>query len=299
MTMKTIGIRTGLWNNNAKSIVLLFLMPIILTTMIGVGILALTDGSMPLPDIALVSGIFSLVICVPWFIISYFFNEAISMKMVGAKKVDRKDYPVLYNLTENLAITAGIKMPGLYLMDSSAMNAFAAGVRLDKAVICVTQGLLDGLNKKELEAVLAHEISHIVHKDVRLLTIATIFVGIISFLAELVWRGMARSRTRSGKKGGGAVLIVLAATAIGYLTAFLTKLAISRKREFMADAGAVVLTKDKEAMIGALQKISGNSHIEDISSDMKFMLFDNKKAYLGFLSTHPPIEKRIEVLKNY
>jgi heat shock protein HtpX len=294
VAIETIGLRTSLWNNNLKSIILLTLLPMVLGGLIGTVMFLFTDNL----DDALYGTIFGLFLVAVWFLIAYLFQERLTMSMAHAHEIDRKTYPELYNLVENLSITAGIKMPKLYMMDSEALNAFASGLQVNKSVICVTHGLVEKLNKKELEAVLAHEMSHIIHRDMRLLTIATLFVGIIAVITQMALRSMRFSGS-SGKKNNPAIIFVLLAAVIGYFIAILSKFAISRRREFMADAGSVVLTKDNNAMIAALKKISGNSDIADAPSDLRFMLFDNSEAYLGLLDTHPSIEKRIAALEKY
>lgn len=293
MATQTIGLRTSIWNNNFKSLLLLILFPAVLGNLIWAIMLYLFED----PNTAL-GGTFIGLVCVGiWFLIAFAFQESLTMKMAHAHEVDRKSYPELYNLTENLAITAGIKMPKLYMMDSEALNAFASGISINNVAICVTSGLVEHLNKSELEAVLAHEMSHITHRDMRLLTIATIFVGIIAVIAEIVLRSGLRSS--NGKKNGPLLIIILLGSIVGYFIAILSKFALSRKREFMADAGSVVLTKDKDAMIAALDKISGRSQIEGASSDLHFMLFDNDAPYFGLFNTHPSIEKRIAALEKY
>ena len=293
MAIETVGLRTSLWNNNFKSILLLTLFPAVLGGLIwGIMVLIFED-----PDTALGGTLIGLICVGIWFLIAFSFQESLTMKMANAHEVDRKSYPELYNLTENLAITAGIKMPTLYMMDSDALNAFASGISINKAAICVTSGLVEHLNKSELEAVLAHEMSHITHRDMRLLTIATIFVGIIAIIAEIALRGGFRSS--GGKKNAPLLIVIILASIVGYFIAILSKFALSRKREFMADAGSVVLTKDRDAMIAALKRISGHSEIEGASSDLHFMLFDNAESYLGLFNTHPSIKKRIAALEKY
>lgn len=308
MAFKTVGIRTSIWNNNAKSTILLFILPATLMGMVWaiIHILLMDEGQnltsagnwdLELKASAIVIGLVAL-----WYAIAYFFQEKMTMKMAGATKVDRRTCPGLYNLTENLAITAGIKMPHLYMIESEQLNAFASGIDINKSAICVTKGLVKKLNKKELEAVLAHEMTHILHRDVRLLTIAILFTNVIAVMAEIFFRGLSgsgRSRSKGGKNAGAALLVIAAIFAIGYLIAILSKFAISRKREYMADAGAVVLTKDKDAMISALEKISGKSEIKKAESDLRYMLFDNQVDYLGLFRTHPSIKKRIDALRNF
>lgn len=294
MAIETVGLRTSLWNNNLKSIFLLTLLPLVLGGLIGSIMVYLTDDF----DSAITGTLIGLLIVGVWFLIAFVFQEKLTMKMAQAHEIDRKTYPQLYNLVENLSITAGIKMPKLYMMDSDALNAFASGISVNNSSICVTSGLVQKLNKNELEAVLAHEMSHITHRDMRLLTIATLFVGIIAIISEIALRSFLY-RGSNNKKNFPMLLMVIAASLVGYFIAVLSKFAISRKREFMADAGSVVLTKDKDAMISALKAISGKSEIEDAPSDLHFMLFDNTQSYLGLFATHPSIEKRINALEKY
>ena len=299
MAVKTIGIRTSLWNNNLKTIVLLTLLPATIVTMVWITMHVMVDELGDPTAASVGASVLVLTLIAIWFMIAYFLQEQLTMSMVGAIPVERKEHPELYNLTENLSIASGITMPKLYIMETEAMNAFATGLRINNAVICVTRGLLDNLNKQELEAVLAHEMSHILHRDMRVLTIATLFVGAIAFLAELMLRGGSRVTSSKSKNNGGGLALIFIVAIVGYAVAILSKFAISRKREYMADAGSVTLTKNKDAMIEALSKISGKSEIEDAPSDVRYMLFDNTKAYLGLFDTHPPIEKRIEALKQY
>lgn len=296
----TTGIRTSIWNNNLKSIVLLTLLPLVLIVMVWFTVHALIGenlGEITAGSLQATAAILTLVGI--WFLIAYFFSTQLTMNMVHARKVDRLDYPELYNLTENLSIASGITMPKLYIMDTDALNAFASGINANNSAICVTRGLLETLNKAELEGVLAHEMTHILHRDVRLLTIATLFVGIIAFIAEVSVRSIGRGKSSDKKESLFAIILIVAVAAVGYFIAILSKFAISRNREYMADAGAVVLTKDPFSMISALEKISGRSEMEDTPSDVKFMLFDNTQSYLSLFSTHPSIDKRINALKNF
>ncbi|MDI9636314.1 M48 family metallopeptidase [Kamptonema cortianum] len=295
MAIETVGIQTSLWNNNFKSILLLTLLPLVLSGLIWTIMMYVTDDY----DDAMAGTLIGLLLVAIWFLIAFVFQEKLTMSMARAHEINRKTYPELYNLVENLSITAGIKMPKLYMMDSEALNAFASGISVNNAVICVTSGLVEKLNKNELEAVLAHEMSHITHRDMRLLTIATLFVGIIAIISQITLRSLLFRRSSSDKKGYPLLIVVLITSILGYFIAILSKFAISRKREFMADAGSVVLTKDKDAMIAALKKISGKSEVADAPSDLRFMLFDNTESYLGLFDTHPSIEKRIKALEKY
>jgi heat shock protein HtpX len=187
------------------------------------------------------------------------------------------------------------------------MNAFASGLHEGQYSVTVTTGLLDALDDKELEAVLAHEMTHVINRDVRLMVIASIFAGIITLLAQVIYRSIwwvgAGGGDRRDRRGGGGqflfILIALAIAAVGYILAIVVKMAISRKREFLADAGAVELTKDPDAMISALQKISGHSEIHAPESIRAMFLDDHDEGVMGLFATHPPIGARIDALVRY
>ncbi len=235
------------------------------------------------------------------------------MRRLARSKVERIAEPKLYNLLENLCISRGLTMPALRIMETDALNAFATGLHKGNYSITVTRGLMNTLNDEELEAVLAHELTHIRNADVRLLIIAVIFVGIFSFAGEMTFRslrfgGMGRggSSRRSGSSrdsGGGAIIaivVALAIIAIAYGLAIVIRFALSRRREYLADAGAVELTKNPDAMITALQKISGNSVVERAPSEVREMFIENPHSdFASLFATHPPIAKRIEALSKF
>ncbi len=318
------GLRTHIWNNNLRSVVLLAAFPVLLVaigyalTLLmtgfgdpsytqsgkdGAGMGFLTSEASRLPMIAA----WSLGIAGVWFVIAWFFHQSMINAATGARPVDRKAEPELYNLLENLCISRGLSMPKLAVIETGALNAYASGLTEKQYTVTVTRGLMQRLNKAELEAVLAHELSHIRHKDVRLLVISIIFVGIISFAAEIVfrrifWLGLrAGGDRRSGGRGGGLVIVIgLAIIAVAYLLAILIRFSLSRRREYMADAGAVELTRNPDAMISALEKISGNADVEDSPEEVREMFIENPKTgFMGVFATHPPIEKRIEMLVDH
>jgi heat shock protein HtpX len=324
MSWGTAGLRTHIWNNNLRSIVLLAFFPVLL---VGVGyaltilLTGFTDPAQLVPvntggsfsvgpiwaaEFARLPqiGVWSLIIAGIWFVIAWFFHQAMINAATGARPVARKDEPELYNLLENLCISRGLQMPKLAIIESEALNAYASGVREGQYTVTVTRGLMQRLDTAELEAVLAHELSHIRHQDVRLLVVSIIFVGIISFAAEIVfrrifWVGMrAGGDRRSGGRSGGMVIVVaLAILAIAYLLAIVIRFSLSRQREYMADAGAVELTHNPDAMIGALEKISGHSDLKNAPEEVREMFIDNPATgFMGMFATHPPIEKRIEML---
>jgi heat shock protein HtpX len=188
-------------------------------------------------------------------------------------------------------------MPRLAIIETGAMNAYASGLTEKNYTVTVTRGLMDALDKDELEAVLAHELSHIRHGDVRMMVIAVIFVGIISFVAEIGFRVLIRSGGGGRRSGGVLILVATGLILLAYVLAILIRFSLSRRREYMADAGAVELTKNPDAMISALLKISGQTEIEKAPSEVREMMIDNPRSgFMGVFATHPPIEKRVDML---
>jgi heat shock protein HtpX len=237
-----------------------------------------------------------------WLVIGYFFNSAIIHAATGAKPMSRTEQPQLYNLLENLCISRGLTTPALYILDTDVMNAYASGIDQKSYSITVTRGLLDTLNGPELEAVLAHELTHIIDRDCRLLIVTVVFTGMISFLAQMLWRSIyisswSRGRGRNG--GGMIVLLLIAAVAafVGYLLALILRFALSRRRELLADAGSVELTKNPDALISALLKISKNPNIPHVPSEVQQMFIENPPSSFSLFDTHPPIAQRIHILE--
>lgn len=316
--MGAFGLQTHIWNNNLKSVLLLAGFPVLLLLLmygLSLGYVGLTAYVFTIED-----GLrlafeqmgriwpFAFLGAGLWFVIAWFSHQAIIEAAVGAKSLSRKDAPQLYNLLENLCISRGLAMPRLNVIETPALNAFASGLSEKSNKITVTRGLIQSLERDELEAVLAHELTHIQNKDVRLLIIAVIFVGIFSFFGELVFDGMYRrgvrigghSRSRSGDSRGGGILILIAIAiiAIAYGLALVIRFSLSQKREYLADAGAAELTRNPDAMIRALQKISGNAAL-DAPDDVKQMMVENTVRFAGVFATHPSIEKRVEALREF
>jgi heat shock protein HtpX len=243
-----------------------------------------------------------------WFGIAYALYQGMIDAATGAKPATRSAEPRVYNLLENLAISRGLKTPALRIIEDPDLNAFASGLHEGQYSVTVTRGLIDRLNDRELEAVLAHELTHILNRDVRLLMIAVVFVGIFSFAGEIAFRALSRSwgtsrraSSRSSRNSGGglAIVVALAMIALAYALAIVIRFALSRRREFLADAGAVELTKNPDAMISALKKISGNAHVQ-APSEVREMFIENPHSdFVGVFATHPPIARRIEALKRY
>lgn len=305
MAYSAIGLQTHIWNNNIKSVILLLGFPFLLLCMI-FAFFAFTGvdstRNIDLMDAGLSGlskyGAFAFLGAAVWFVISYFFHQRMINASTGASELSRIRNPQIYNLLENLCISRGITMPKLFVIDSYALNAYASGVSEHSYAITVTSGLMEALNEQEMEAVLAHELTHIRNSDVRLLIISVIFVGIISFACEMLYRNIFRfGAGRGGGKGNGVnTLIALAVLAVGYVFSIMIRFALSRKREYLADAGAVELTKNPSALISALRKISGNSNLQDAPEEVKQMFIENTAHFMGLFATHPPIEDRIAVL---
>jgi len=219
-----------------------------------------------------------------------------------AHAVTRKEEPELYNLLENLCITQGMAMPKLNIIETHARNAFASGINESSYTVTVTRGLLNSLSKDEVEGVLAHELIHIINRDVRLLMVTVIFTGMVGFAAQMSWsfiRNSFRVRTRSNGKSGGGILILFAIALvlwIGYMATLFMRFAISRRREFMADAGAVEMTKNPEAMMRALMRIAGRDNIPQAPADIDMMCIENAQPFMGLFATHPPIQSRIKLI---
>jgi heat shock protein HtpX len=247
-----------------------------------------------------------------WILIAYKFHQAMIDAITGGQEVTRQDEPRLYNLLENLCISRGVTMPKLKVMESDALNAFATGLNEKQYSITVTTGLLARLDDPEVEAVLGHELTHIRNGDVRLLIIAVVIAGVISFFAEIVfrslfqggfnWRGSRRGGDSDRGKGGAmaAVLIALALIAIAWLLSIVIRFALSRQREFLADAGSVELTKNPDAMISALRKIEGRGELEGSTSAVMEMCVDNPRSgFADLFSTHPSVDSRVEALVKF
>ena len=242
-----------------------------------------------------------------WIAIAYFFNQALIDAVTGGREVSRKEQARLYNLLENLCISRGITMPKLKVMEDDALNAFASGLNQRQYSITVTTGLLSHLDDPEVEAVLGHELTHINNGDVRMLVIAVIIAGVIGFVAELVFRMLFQGGLRFGRrsgdndrgKGGGgvAIIIAIALVAVAWLLSTAIRFALSRRREYLADAGAVELTKNPDAMISALRKIENRGELEGATSAIMEMCVDNpREGFADLFATHPSIDARIAAL---
>lgn len=248
---------------------------------------------------------FAIVFSVVMNIASYWYSANIVLATSGAKEADKTQYPDLYHVVENLAITAGLPMPKVYIVQDPSPNAFATGRNKEHAVICVTSGLLAMMNKTELEGVIAHEMSHIGNRDILLSTVVVVLVGFISLLANIFIRGSMFGGGRSREKGeGNAIFMIIGVIFIilSPIVATLIQLAISRKREYLADASGALLTRYPEGLASALQKIAAaNTPMKHPNTATAHLFISDPFAGLGkktaaLFSTHPPIQDRIKIL---
>jgi heat shock protein HtpX len=260
-----------------------------------------------------------------WIVIAYFFHQSIVDAVTGGEDVTRQQQPRLYNLLENLCISRGIPMPKLKIMDSDALNAFATGLNRRQYAVTVTTGLLKALNDQEIEAVLGHELTHIRNGDVQMMVIAVIIAGVVGFFAELFFRSFTNygyyggysgygrgswsssssssDSDRKGSGGGGAVVVIIIAVALialAWALSQLVRLALSRSRELLADAGSVELTKNPDAMISALRKIENRGELPGATSAVMELCVDNpREGFADLFATHPSVESRVQALVKY
>ncbi len=313
--MEPVGLKTYIWDNNFCSGVLLVTFPFLLLGMLwALLLMAMGMGWAPrhetlnadlaasiasLPLMAVVAVVVALI----WYVVAFYTYQDIIDAVTGARRVSRQEQPELWNLLENLCISRGLPMPDLRVCDSFTRNAWTSGLSDKKSVVTVTTGLIAALDKDELEAVLAHEVTHIINRDSRLVVICAIFAGVITLIAQLIMRmtWFGRGSRGDSRRGGGAlILIALGAAVIGYVAALAIRMAISRKREFLADAGAVELTKNPDAMISALLKVEGHSDHIEAPGFLQAMFFDHHAdGFAVLFETHPAISSRVRALVKY
>jgi heat shock protein HtpX len=267
---------------------------------------------------------FATVAAIAWIVIAYFFHQSMIDAVTGGHDVTRQEQPRLYNLLENLCISRGITMPKLKIMESPALNAFATGLNPRQYAITVTTGLLKALNDHEIEAVLGHELTHIKNGDVQLMVVAVIIAGVVGFFGELFfrlftnlswnsggsWSSGSSSSSRSSSSssdskssGGGAIVVIIIAVVlivVAWLVSQVVKLALSRSREYLADAGSVELTKNPDAMISALRKIENRGELPGATSAVMELCLDNpREGFADLFATHPSVQSRVDALVKF
>lgn len=324
--MQYVGIQTQQNRNNMRSLILLCLFPCLVVGLVFLfsyllALFVVSENYVRENNTLQLSTVFFIQI-VPyaiggimiWFIIAYFANASIINSATGSYPLERRENKRVYNLVENLCMSQGMKMPKVNIIDDDSLNAFASGINEKNYTVTLSRGIIDKLDDDELETVIAHELSHIRNRDVRLLIISIVFVGIFSMLAQLAIRVLYYSgnvRSRNNKDNKGAIIIILLVVlvaALGFLFSSLMRFAISRKREYLADAGAAEMTKKPLALASALRKISADPDIEAVKRNDIAQLFIEhprkqvKSAFSslsGLFATHPPIKKRIQILEQF
>ena len=244
--------------------------------------------------------IFTLIFAIFYVLLQYKISTAITLKINGAESISKKDAPEFYSIVESLSITAGLPMPKLYIINDSSMNAFAAGTNPENSVICATTGLLENMDKVEIEGVMAHEISHIKNYDIRVSMAAVALTAVIWVLSDIVLRFIFLNDDDEDSKNPITLILGLFFVLISPLLATITRLAISRQREFLADATAVSLTRYPDGLISALEKLKNNKPLERQNSTTASLFISNpmKQGFFQRLfSTHPPLDDRINRLK--
>ncbi len=342
--MKYVGIQTQIWRNNRNTVLLLLLFPVILLGMVLGTIMVLDWLGFFCWDGVCAPGLqattfhwdviwpyfldampYTLGVTAIWFIIAYFSNTAIIRHATHARPLERKENVRVYNIVENLCIAGGIEMPKINIVEDENLNAFASGIDINSYTVTLTTGIINALDDTELSAVVGHELTHIKNRDTRLMVVCIVFVGIFSMTVNVLLRILSsmwrspRPRTRRKNDGAGAgivlvLIIALVWATIGYFFSTLTRLAISRKREYVADAGAAELCGDPLALASALRKISANPGLADVKRDDIAQLyvihpdeeFDNDMGLKGLVAkanilfcTHPDTPERIKLLEQF
>jgi heat shock protein HtpX len=327
------GLRTHAWNTALRSLLLLAGFPVLLTAMGYALALLLVASEAPsiaeglVQATALLPAIIpvALVLAGTWFAIAWVGHNRILDIATGARRIrDPREAPRLWQLTEALCISRGMTMPRLGVIETPARNAFATGLTPARAGVTVTTGLMEALDDRELSAVIAHELAHIRNGDARLGVVATVFVGVITLVTDGVWNllklgwrsgGVSSGRSRSSSSssssssrnrggGGGGVVLALIAIAIviaviAHVLALVLRMALSRNREFLADAGAVEMTGDADAMVSALRKVAQRSDMPEVPEQVRALFLHDGKLAAAWFATHPPIAERVAALVRY
>ena len=334
--MKYVGMQTQISRNNRLSLMLLLMFPVIISGMVWVFLATLNylengytnqyGESVHYLNVDNVNQSYLTVIpwialgVAVWFIIAYFYNASIIQHATGAHAVTRMENPRLYNIVENLCMTCNMDMPKINIVDDPQLNAYASGINAQSYTVTVTEGLLNKLNDDELAAVLGHELTHIRNHDTKLLITCIVFVGIVSTVMSIAVRILYNTllyggeRKRDDEKGGSGLgiiivlLIGIICCAIAYVFTLLTRFAISRKREYMADAGGAELCGNPLALASALRKISADPGLDNVKRPDVAQLFiaqpdGMKHGLMSFMdslfSTHPDVKKRIALLEQF
>lgn len=292
-----MNIYSAISSNKNKTWLIMFLFVVFITTLVYVFSKAM-GFSLGLAGIALViAGITSIG--------SYYYSDKLVLATTGAKEIKKSDYPKYYRTVENMCIAAGLSMPKVYIVNDPSPNAFATGRDPKHAVVCATTGLLEMMDDAELEGVIAHELSHVKNYDIRLMGVVVVLVGFIAIISDLFIRATFYSNNDDNR--GSAIFLILAIVfaILSPIAATLIQLAVSRKREYLADASGALLTRYPEGLASALEKLAHDKTPPRVASNATAHLyienpFDNKKVknfFTGLFNTHPPLEERIKILR--
>jgi len=313
--MKYFGLQSQIRKNNMNSVLILLMFPLVFYGLTWL-FLFFTSMGLENEEIGLIDVNRTFLSTIPWitigiavwFLVAWFSHTSIINAATNSKPLERKENKRVYNLVENLCISTGMQIPQVNIIEDDSLNAFASGINPKTYSVSLSRGIIDKLEDDELEAVIAHELTHIRNRDVRLLIISIVFVGIFGFITEMLFRSLRFGRIGRGKKEGGGIFIALILALIGYLLASLFRFALSRKREYLADAGSAELTRRPLALASALRKVSADSTIEAVKrKDVAQMFIENpqetekesKFSFAKLFATHPPIQKRIQLLEQY
>lgn len=309
--MAYIGIQKQISKNNRNSAIMLVAFPAVMLGMVYLFLLFTTVETYTTPQEEFIKvAPWVLSFTAIWFFIAWKFNVAMINAATGSKPLERKENKRIYNLVENLCIAHGMPMPKINVIEDNSLNAFASGINNRTYTVSLSRGIINRLNDDELEGVIAHELVHIRNRDVRLLIISIIFVGIFAFIANMAMRSFhfsAFSRSKNNKNSAPILLLIMVLAGIAYLISILLRFGISRSREYMADAGAAEMTRKPWALASALRKISGDPRIEAVENrDVAQMFIENPQlsdekglSLSSIFVTHPPIQKRIALLEQF
>lgn len=294
--------------NNIKTAILVILFPIIFVALV----FLFTWIVQPMKDAmntATMVAVPTFVVCIIWTLVSWAFGDSMMLSMAGAKQINETDpdYKYIYKSVENVALAAGLPTPRVYVINEGGLNAFATGRSPRDATVALTRGIIQKLDRTELEGVIAHEMAHIGNRDIRLDMFIITGIGVTVFIADVLLRNITYFNHRSDEKNNSAAVIMmvwLAFTVFNVIITPVLRMAISRRREYAADATGAFITRNPIALANALRKISGNSNVQSLSnqSAMASVCIENplgRRAFLGeILATHPPVDKRIKKLES-
>ncbi len=315
--MKYFGLQSQIWKNNTNSTLILIMFPFVFLGLTWLFFFFTTRGmnyeqvTMQMVNYRFIRTVPFIIIGVTlWFIIAFFSHSAMIRAATDSRPLLRTENKRVYNLVENLCISAGMTMPKINIIDDDSLNAFASGINNKTYTVSLSKGIIEKLNDEELEAVIAHELTHIRNRDVRLLIISIVFVGIFAFVSQALFRSIGYGRIGRDRRGGSGIIIALVLALVGYLLATLFRFALSRKREYLADAGSAELTRRPLALASALRKVAADPTIEAVKrKDVAQMFIENPQvkekdrknsfSISSLFATHPPIEKRIQLLEQY